>query len=328
MFFQQPSAARKSETITGISLTRLEDHSSRTSSGLLASSPTIRGSSTRSRCSLTQNDTRGRYAAWTLVLAVGLAAGSGCAARQVTNPGPPLAPDQAIAALAERRHLLTSLQTPAIMEYSGPSGHLKAREQFTVRRPASLRVDAMSPLGVALIVATDERQISVFDPSRNTLIRGPASAATLARFTQIPLAPAQAVPLLLGLAPDDSLVTATPLSSRTEGETKVLTYAGAGAVRYDLGFSGGQLGLVRARDGSRTLYEVHYSDYRDIGAIKFPFELDAQFFASATTVKFHYLNPLIDREIADSTFVLSPGPGTRLIELGFAALPTEQASQG
>jgi hypothetical protein len=231
--------------------------------------------------------------------------------------------------LADRDRSLTSMQTPAIMDYSGPSGHLKAREQFTVRRPASMRVDAMSPLGVALIVAADNAQIAVFNPSDNTLIRGPASAATLARFTGIPMAPAQAVQLLLGLAPDNSVLAARPSSFRTEGEMKILSYAGAGAANYELGFSGGQLALVRARDvAGQMTYEVHYSDYRDIGAIQFPFELEARFLASATTIKFHYLNPSIDRQIADSTFVLSPGLGTRLIELGFPAPSAPQASPG
>ena len=215
------------------------------------------------------------------------------------------------------------------MDYSGPSGHLKAREQFTIRRPSSLRLDAMSPLGVALIVAADDAQIAVFNPSDNTLIRGPASAATLERFTRIPMAPAQAVQLMLGLAPDNSILAATPSGSRTEGEMRILSYAGAGAPNYELGFSGGQLSLLRLRNvAGQVTYEVRYSDYRDIGAMKFPFEVEARFFASATTIKFHYLNPSIDRQIADSTFVLSPGPGTRLIELGFAAPSTAQASPG
>jgi hypothetical protein len=214
------------------------------------------------------------------------------------------------------------------MEYSGPSGHLKAREQLTARRPANLRVDAMSPLGVALIVAADDAQIAVFNPSNNTLMRGVASAATLARFVQIPLAPAQAVQLLLGLVPDNSILATNPSSFRTEGDVRILSYAGAGTTKYELGFSGGQLALVRARDSAgQVTYEVRYSDYRDIGAVKFPFGLEARFAASATTLKFHYLNPLIDRQIADSTFVLLPGPGTRVMELGFA-LPTLQASPG
>ncbi len=270
-----------------------------------------------------------RDAAPVLVAVLVLTAIAGCAVQQVPSPGPALPLENPASSLAERDRLLTSLQTPAIMDYSGPSGHFKAREQLIVQRPASLRVEAMSPLGVALIVAADDTQIAVFNPSNNTLMRGAASATTLARFTQIPMAPAQAVQLLLGLAPDNSILAAAPSSSRTEGEMRVLSYAGAGAASYELGFSGGQLALVRARDAAgQMMYEVSYRDYRDIGAMKFPFEIEARFLANAATIKLHYLNPSIDRRIANSTFVLSPGPGTRLIELGFAAPSALQLAPG
>lgn len=269
-----------------------------------------------------------RAAAHTLAVVLVLIGMAGCAARQAAAPSPTLPPENAASSLADRNRLLTSLQTPAIMDYSGPSGHLKAREQLIARRPASLRVEAMSPLGIALIVAADDAQIAVFNPSNNTLMRGAASATTLARFTRIPMAPAQAVQLLLGLAPDNSILTTAPSSFRTEGDMRVLSYAGAGGADYELGFSGGQLALVRARDAAgQATYEVYYTNYRDIGAMKFPFEIEARFFASATTIKFHYLNPLIDRQIADSTFVLSPGPATKLIELGFAAPSMLQAGR-
>lgn len=265
----------------------------------------------------------------TLALALVVGWLGGCAARQASNQRSTLQADNTANSLAERDRSLTSLETPLIMDYSGPSGHLRAREQLTARRPANLRVDALSPLGVALIVTADDAHIAVFNPSDNTLMRGAANAATLARFTRIPLAPVQAVQILLGLAPDNSILAAIPSSSRTEGEMRILYYTGTGAVNYELGFRDGQLALVRARDANnQMMYEVDYRDYRDIGAMKFPFELEARFFATATTLKFRYLNPLIDRQIADSTFVLSPGPGTRLIELEFAAPSSLQAGPG
>ncbi|MBV8359390.1 MAG: DUF4292 domain-containing protein [Deltaproteobacteria bacterium] len=270
-----------------------------------------------------------RAAAHILAVVLILSGLTGCAARRAATPNLILPPENAASSLADRDHLLTSLQTPVIMDYSGPSGHFKAREQLIARRPASLRVDAMSPLGVALIVAADGAQIAVFNPANNTLMRGTANATTLAHFTRIPMAPAQAVQLLLGLAPDNSILAAAPSGSRTEGDMRVLSYAGTGAVGYELGFSGDQLVLVRARNtAGQVTYEVHYADYRDIGAMKFPFEIEAFFFANATTIKFHYLNPLIDRQITDSTFVLSPRPGTRLIELGFVAPLTLHAGPG
>jgi hypothetical protein len=263
-----------------------------------------------------------------VLLALVLSGVAGCAARQASNPAPALSPDTLANSLAERDRLLNSLQTAAIMEYSGPSGHLKVREQLTLRRPASLRVDAMSPLGPALVVAADDTQIAVFNPSNNTLMRGAANAATLARFTRIPMAPAQAVNLLLGLPSDSSILRAQASSSRTEGTMRVLSYTGAEA-NYEIGFSDGQLSLLRARDkAGGVTYEAHYSDYRDIGAIKFPFKLDASFPGVATTIRIHYLDPWIDRQIANSTFVLAPGPGTRLIELGLESLPTPASSPG
>lgn len=276
----------------------------------------------------TQAISRMRVAGRAAALAAALSTVAGCAARQPGSGVSTVAADAGIQSLVERDRLLNSLQTPAIMEYSGPSGHVRAREQFIVRRPASLRVDVISPLGAALIVAADDRQIAVFNPSNNTLIRGPANAATLERFTRIPMTPAQTVQLMLGVPPDDYL-SAAPLRSWTEGELRVLSYGRAGGSEYELGFTDGQLSLVRERDHTGQMtYEIQYDDYRDVGAMKLPFRVEATFFASRTTIRLRYLNPSIDREIADSTFVLSPGPGTRLIELGFAAPTEPPASQG
>jgi hypothetical protein len=202
------------------------------------------------------------------------------------------------------------------MDYSGPSGHIRVREQFTIQRPVNLRVDVLSPLGVALIVTATSDHIAVFNPSENILIRGRASAETLARFVHIPLAPSEAVRLLLALPPDGSTMGASPSAIRTENEVKIFSYH-RGSHNYELGFAGDQLALVCVYGVSGRLeYDVRYRDYRDIGAMKFPFELEARFPSSATMIKLNYLNPSIDRRIADSAFVLSPGPTTRLIELG------------
>jgi len=232
-------------------------------------------------------------------------------------------------ALSQREQSLDSVQSPAVMEYSGPRGHFKAREQMIVRRPASLRVEAMSPLGVALVVAADGGQIAVFDPSKDTLMRGPATAATLERFAQIPMAPQAAVRLLLALSPDGAMLTTPPSSQSDEADMKLLTYARAEGVVDELGFTGGMLTRVRERlAGGQVSYEVRYSDYQDIGAIKFPYLVEATFPATGTTVKLRYERPIVDGEIADSTFVLAPGPSTRLIDPGMSAGNTASAPRG
>jgi len=118
---------------------------------------------------------------------------NGCAAFQPVGAAavnvPQVRANSLASGLAERDQRLNSLQTPVVMEYSGPGGHFKAREQLVVRRPASIRVEAMSPLGIALVVAADGGQVAVFDPSKNTLMRGPATAETFDRFARIPMRP-------------------------------------------------------------------------------------------------------------------------------------------
>jgi hypothetical protein len=231
--------------------------------------------------------------------------------------------------LSDRDQRLDSLQTPAIMEYSGPGGHLKAREQIIVRRPASLRVEALSPLGVALIVAADGGHIAVFEPSHDTLMRGPATAATLERFARIPMAPQQAVRLLLGLSPDSAMLAFAPSAIRDEGAVKILSYARANGSIDELGFAERHLVLARERTRSGQLaYEVYYKDYRDIGGIEFPYELQASFPAAGTTVKLRYEKPIIDGQISDSLFVLSPGPKTRQVDIGLNAFESASDSKG
>src|SRR5690348_13292605 len=93
----------------------------------------------------------------------------GCAAvAPPTTAVPNAAVAQLTGAMAERDRALQSMQTSAVMEYSSADQHVKAREDLVVRRPASLRVEAMSPFGVALIVAAQDSRLQIFEPSENT----------------------------------------------------------------------------------------------------------------------------------------------------------------
>ncbi|MGH7839526.1 MAG: hypothetical protein ACREQC_17110 [Candidatus Binataceae bacterium] len=256
-----------------------------------------------------------------LAAAVQLAA---CATRSSAPAAPPAAVGEAVAILDARERTLTALQSPAVMEYAGPDGHLKARELITVRRPSSLRVEALTPLGVALVVAAGPSGIAVFDPAKNTIARGAATAATLDRVARIPLTPAQAVRLLLALPPDEPARAAPPTSAHDDRGAALLSYARADGAVDQVAFADGDLATVREIGADGTLlYEVSYSDYRDIGAMRFPYTIAARFPASATTLRLRYERPLIDGAIPDATFVLAPGPQTRELSLGLNSAPPD-----
>jgi hypothetical protein len=173
----------------------------------------------------------------------------------------------------------------------------------------------MSPLGAAVIVAVNGGSLGVFDSSSNTLIRGPSNEATLERFARIPMQPQKAVRLLLALPPDAG---STPSSYREQNGASILTYSlpDGGSTELELD-SAGHLTVMRQLErGGRLDYEVHYADYHTVGAIAFPYTIDASFPASGTSLKLRYENPVLDGDIPDSLFVLSPGPATRQINLG------------
>jgi outer membrane lipoprotein-sorting protein len=220
------------------------------------------------------------------------------------------------AALAERDKTLDSVQSPAVMEYTAPGQHLKAKEDIVMRKPNSMRVEARSPFGVALLLAAQGDDLAIFEPSENRFMRGEATAATLYRYVRIPMAPADAVALLMGLAPRDFVTSAVPDSASNDGAMMVATYGTGPSGIRQLGFTDGNLAMVRdtAADG-RVNYEVRYTDYHDIGGVMFPYVVDAAFPIAQSHVRFRYVRPIVNGNIPDSTFVLTPAPGATLMNL-------------
>ena len=177
------------------------------------------------------------------------------------------------------------------MGYEGGGQHLKIREEIAIKRPANMRVEALTPFGVGAVVAANGPRLAIYEPSENTFYRGASTANTLSRFARIPLPPTQAINVLMGLLPDDKADFSSPQSVRTEGDLVIATYALPDATVDELGFSGGELRMVRAGGKSgRPAYEVHYDDYRDIGGLQFAHKLEASFLNTGThlTVKIQY----------------------------------------
>ena len=235
----------------------------------------------------------------------------------VAHPAAPAIDEAAalIKMVVERDKSLESMQTRAVMEYSSGDRKLKAKEEIAVRRPGNLRVDAFSPLGVGLVVAARGRDLQIFDPSENKLLRGAATAETLNRFARIPMAPHDAVRLLMGLVPDAGTLPQPAAIWHADGMT-VLQFHLADLRRSNLGFRDGNLAMVNVLSGAGDRsYQVRYSDYRDIGGMMLAYQIDAEFPAERTVVKFRFERPIINGHLPESLFELTPGPGATLVNL-------------
>ena len=267
-----------------------------------------------------------------LALSVFLLIASGCATApppEAETPAPvgKIDVSSLTNAMAQRDRALESLQTNAVMEYSNGADHVKAREEIIVRRPGSLRVEAMSPFGVALIVVAQDSRLQIFEPSKNTLMHGIADAVTLARFARIPMAPRDAVGLLMGIVPE-AQTTAPPDVVTTEGDMPVLAYGEAGHSQREFGFQNGELLMVRERTPAGAVnFEIRYTDYRDIGGVMFAYKVAADFPLAETRVSFLYKRPIVNGKIADSAFTLTPGPDAKQVDIGMTP-PTRGRRDG
>ncbi len=225
-----------------------------------------------------------------------------------------------LSALADRERSLRSMQSGAIMEYNAADGHhFRTHEEIALARPASMRVEAVAPFGATMVLAADDAgRLMIFDPSKNVLMSGGANAATLERYVRIPLAPATAVDLLMGLPPDPAELATPPDSvSDAQGMTVVQWRLGDGGTR-ELGFVGGELAMVRERDSAGAQrYAVRYSDWRDAGGTNFPHKIEADFPSSRIVLR--YQAPTLNTTLAPALFVLTPAPGTRQISIDAGA---------
>ena len=262
----------------------------------------------------------GAASALAFALAISVA---GCALIRSHGAAAPVAESPAVAnltaALAARDGSLHAMRSGAIMDFSSADGrHFRTHEQVALMRPASIRVEALSPFGTTMLLAADGARIQIFDPSKNTIMIGAANAATLDRYVNIPLAPASAVDLLMGLAPAEITAAPNQSESNREGMT-VLSSIGPGGESRELGFVNGELAMVREREaGGAIICQVRYSDYRMAGAINFPHTVAAEFPSSKLTVR--YDSPELNPALAASLFVLTPGPATREVTIGAVAI--------
>jgi outer membrane lipoprotein-sorting protein len=225
-----------------------------------------------------------------------------------------------LSALADRERSLHSMQSGAIMEYSAADGHhFRTHEEIALARPASMRVEAVAPFGATMVLAADDAgRLMIFDPSKNVLMSGGANAATLERYVRIPLEPATAVDLLMGLPPDPAQLATPPDSVSNVQEMAIAQWRlGDGGTR-ELGFIGGELAMVRERDSAGTQrYAVLYSDWRDEGGKNFPHKIEADFPSSRIVLR--YQAPTLNTTLAPALFVLTPAPGTKQISIDAGA---------
>jgi hypothetical protein len=225
----------------------------------------------------------------------------------------PAGASELLEALAARRAAVTSLRGRARVR-AGLSG-LWVREALLVRRPDAVRIDVLSPFGLALAAGVQGRLLWAYPPAEGTRYEGLATPENLTRFLGAPIAVGDIVDVLLGGPPARAPVAPPTVASTREGEYR-LTVPIAGGTQT-IWFAGDTLLVARAEEteDDRVALQVAFEDYRD----GFPRELQV---AAAGGAAARLTYDAVELNAPVDPAVFAPPPAPRVLPL--AAVPAPE----
>jgi len=240
----------------------------------------------------------------TLILALAVA---GCGLR---GPRLAVAPgttaEGLFAGLEARRAAVRSLR--ARVQMRSGLAQVWAREAVVVERPSAVRVDVLSPFGLALALGTDGETLWVFPPQERLRYEGSATPENLARFLGAAVSSADLVNVLLGMPPQR--IPSAPLRSEAlaDGMVRVVVPFPNGEQRLEFA---GRPAYVRRAEETRAgalVMRIDFDDYRD----GFPWRMDVRG-ASGAAASLRYVT--IEPNVAVDPAVFRPPPAARVLPL-------------
>ena len=239
---------------------------------------------------------------------------AGCPKAQVVaGPGPDAAALYAQAQAAHRIPETLSCDGKAFVE--APENGGRYALHLSVQRPASIRIEALTPLGdpAAVLVAAQGR-FALLDLRNNIFYRGPASPRNLSRLIPAPFTPEELVSLITGRIPE--LRESKPQSARREGDGYLLVLAAPGTLQQI--WLGGDLRVKKVRRSTERgdlLWEVALDEHDDSSGAQLPrlIHLDAPL--GKTRVDLRLRNLLAGKPPPQGAFLLGVPQGMQVEEV-------------
>ncbi|HJW68870.1 MAG TPA: hypothetical protein VJ829_05895 [Candidatus Binatia bacterium] len=246
-----------------------------------------------------------------MLLALALA---GCSAlRHAPSPlAGNVTAEELLDGLAARRAATTSLRARARLK-AGLAG-LWTRQAVLVQRPGEVRMDVMSPFGLALAVGTQHDLLWAYSPSQRVRYEGEASPLNLAHFLGAPVSVGDLVDILLGLPPGRVATAPATLSRGAEGALVVTVPFDGGTQVLSFDPATRELQHGEERRGDAVALSVSFTDYED----GFPHGLDVAAPVVGSAAKLAYDS--VERNVPLDETLFAPPSAPRVVPL--EAAPT------
>lgn len=247
-----------------------------------------------------------RLATW--VAAAGLLACAGCAVvRRPVFPSRPPTAYELLATVDARRAATSSLRARSRVR-AGLAGAW-TRQALLVRRPAQLRIDVLSPFGLALAIGSTPARLWVFPPAEGIRFEGAPRPEVMARILGIPVAVEDLVDILLGVPPRRESAGEPSLTVIDDGEIELVLPLAAGYQSFRFSNGGEELRRVEERRGDGALVRVVFGDYRE----GFPWAVEVEIPQLGQGVRLAY--DAVERNVELDALVFEPPPAPRVLPL-------------
>jgi outer membrane lipoprotein-sorting protein len=218
---------------------------------------------------------------------------------------------RATALLEERGREVSDLRTLADVAVQRGSERYRVRGIILAKAPASVRFEALSPLGQPLLIATiHDGRITAYDLTTNEATTGPATAETAARLLSLPFEPEDLVGVLAGRpVPPRDLREAEILAPDADGPSLNLVSA-INTQRLWMDFD---TGVVRQLQVSGGRGDARIQFHRDPGGVLTGFDVTAGMGLLRSTVR--YENPVFGAGIDPQQFVFMAPKNAKIREI-------------
>ena len=238
----------------------------------------------------------------------------GCPKAQVVaGPGPDAAALYAQAQAAHRIPETLSCDGKAFVE--APENGGRYALHLSVRRPGSIRIEALTPLGdPAAVLVADQGKFALLDLRHNLFYRGPASPRNLSRLIPAPFTPEELVSLITGAIP--SLRDGQPQSARREGDGYLLELLGPGSKQQV--WLGGDLRVQKIRrstGGGDLIWEVTLDEHDDSSGAQLPRLIHLEAPLGKTKVDLRLRNLVAGKPPPQGAFLLGVPQGMQVEEV-------------
>ena len=239
---------------------------------------------------------------------------AGCPKPAVVS-GPPPDPGALYIQARKAHGVPETLTCDAKAFVEAPENEGRYALHVSVKRPASLRIEALSPIGdPAAVLVADQGRFALLDLRNNVFYRGPATPENLSRLIPAPLRDEELVALITGDIPE--LPGGRPDSAARDGDGYRLVIASS-RLRQEVTL-GADLRVVQVRrfdTKNELLWSVVLDEHDDSSGAQVPRLLHLEAPSGKTKVDLRLRNILAGKPPPSGAFLLGAPPGMRVEEV-------------